>query len=168
MTTFGNNITACCIKNNFDDCQTFVKKAFIDVNLKHLKLISANSINLGRLLPQCLYYFYAYGKIRKRLGFTPENVIFSVPCGNCGNLTGGLIAKRLGLPVTFIAAQNKNCTLINYLKYGKYKPTKSVHTTSNAMDVGDPSNFKRIKFLYPSLDALKKMLRACIVVKTKL
>ena len=156
MTTFGNNITACSIKNNFDDCQTFVKKAFIDVNLKHLKLISANSINLGRLLPQSLYYFYAYGKIRKQLGFTPKNVIFSVPCGNCGNLTGGLIAKKLGLPVTFIAAQNKNRTLINYLKYGEYKPIKSVTTTSNAMDVGDPSNFKRINFLYPSLDALRK------------
>ena len=159
MTCFGNNITACCIKNNFDDCQTFVKKAFTDENLKHLKLISANSINLGRLLPQCLYYFYSYGLVTKRLGFSPKNIVFSVPCGNCGNLTGGLIAKKLGLPVTFIAAQNKNCTLINYLKYGIYKPLKSQKTYSNAMDVGDPSNFKRIQFLYPSLDIIRKEIK---------
>jgi len=162
MTTYGKNITAICIKNDFDQCQEFVKTSFTDDELKNLNLISANSINLGRLLPQCLYYFYAVKKVKEKLGYYPENITFSVPCGNCGNLTGGLIARKLGLKVNFVASQNKNSTFVNYLNSGNYNSIKSKRTLSNAMDVGDPSNFKRIKYLYPNLEDLKKVVRGFI------
>ena len=150
MTTFGENIVSYCIENNFDQCQTMVKKAFIDKDIE-INLISANSINLGRLLPQSIYYFYSYAQLKKKYGNkVVNNVVFSVPCGNCGNLTGGLIAKKMGLPVKFIASQNKNSVFVDYLNSGIYSPIISEKTYSNAMDVGDPSNVKRIDYLYNS------------------
>ena len=148
MTTYGDNITAYCIENNFDQCQSMVKKAFLDKNIK-VKLISANSINIGRLIPQSIYYFYAYALLKKKYGGSIiNNIVFSVPCGNCGNLTGGLIAKKMGLPVKFIACQNENSVFIDYIQSGLYAPIISKKTFSSAMDVGNPSNVKRIDYLY--------------------
>ena len=126
------------------------KKAFIDKDIK-INLISANSINLGRLLPQSIYYFYSYALLKKSLGGVINRpVLFSVPCGNCGNLTGGLIAKKMGLNVKFIACQNKNSVFIDYLNSGEYKSVVSEKTYSSATDVGNPSNVKRIDYLYNS------------------
>ncbi len=144
LTTLGKNITALEIDGTFDDCQKLVKTAFLDEELnKLLSLSSANSINIARLIPQSLYYFYTYSK------FDSAEVIFSVPSGNLGNLTGGLIAKQLGLPVKkFIAANNRNDVFEQYINTGQYLPRASIKTVSNAMDVGDPSNIKRILHLY--------------------
>ena len=146
FTTLGQNITALEVEGSFDDCQRLVKEAFVDkeVNAK-LTLTSANSINLARLLPQSFYYYNAFRQL-------PENakkVVFSVPSGNFGNLTAGLIAKKMGLPVTqFLAATNINDVVPEYLKTGVYRPRPSKSTVANAMDVGDPSNFARILDLY--------------------
>jgi len=146
LTTLGENITALEIKGTFDDCQALVKEAFLDDELnKKYHLSSANSINIARLIPQSFYYFEAYKQI-KRLG---KEVVFSVPSGNFGNLTAGLIAKRMGLPVKrFIAATNINKIVPEYLSSGIYLPKSSQATISNAMDVGSPSNFVRILDLY--------------------
>jgi threonine synthase len=150
MTTYGGNIVSYCIENNFDQCQTMVKRAFVDKCIE-INILSANSINLGRLIPQSIYYFYAYGLLKKKYGNSViNNTIFSVPCGNCGNLTGGLIAKQMGLPVKFIASQNKNSVFVDYLRSGFFSPILSNKTHSNAMDVGNPSNVKRIDYLYKS------------------
>ncbi|MEN9918162.1 MAG: threonine synthase [Bacteroidota bacterium] len=148
FTTLGQNITAIEIDGTFDDCQALVKAAFMDADLnKDLNLTSANSINVARFLPQAFYYFYAYAQL-KRIG-KAENVVVSVPSGNFGNLTAGLIAKRMGLPIKrFIAANNSNDIFYQYLQTGKYNPRPSVQTIANAMDVGDPSNFVRILDLY--------------------
>ncbi len=146
LTTMGGNITALEVDGTFDDCQRLVKEAFVDSDLnKKLVLTSANSINIGRLLPQIFYYFYAYYQLKDK----SKPVVISVPSGNFGNLTAGLIAKRMGLPVDrFIAAVNANDTFEKYLQTGEYTPQKSVETMSNAMDVGSPSNFTRIMELY--------------------
>ncbi|MCW0483537.1 threonine synthase [Gaoshiqia sediminis] len=146
--TLGQNITAIEIDGTFDDCQRLVKTAFLDSDLKNaLTLTSANSINVARFLPQAFYYFNAYACLREQ-GITGE-VVFSVPSGNFGNLTAGLFAKKMGLPVKrFIAANNENDIVYNYLQTGKYEPRTSVATIANAMDVGDPSNFARILDLY--------------------
>ncbi len=146
LTTMGGNITALEIKGTFDDCQKLVKKAFLDFDLvKNLSLTSANSINVARLIPQSFYYFYAYAQLKDKSSPT----IFSVPCGNFGNLTGGLIAKKMGLPVLkFIAATNQNDSVPKYLRTGIFKPQPMKKTISNAMDVGNPSNFIRILDLY--------------------
>ncbi len=146
--TRGANISALEIEGTFDDCQAMVKKAFRDGDLrKRMHLSSANSINIARLLPQTFYYFHAYSRL-KALGVSEDPVI-AVPSGNLGNLTAGLIAKRMGLPVRhFIAACNRNDAFPRYLKTGRYNPRKTVHTISNAMDVGDPGNFVRILELY--------------------
>ena len=148
LTTMGNNIKAFEIEGTFDDCQRLVKTAFLDKHLKSkFNLSSANSINIARLLPQSFYYFYAYGQVKKSLGTT--DVIFTVPSGNFGNLTAGLIAGKMGLPVKkYIAAVNSNTVFIEYLQGGIYKPRPAKKTLSNAMDVGDPSNFVRIEALY--------------------
>ncbi|MDR2955622.1 MAG: threonine synthase [Prevotella sp.] len=148
FTTLGQNITAIEIDGTFDDCQALVKKAFLDEELNgKLNLTSANSINVARFLPQSFYYFHAYAQL-KRQG-KEKNVVFCVPSGNFGNITAGLIAKRMGLPVKrFIAANNSNDIFYEYLQTGKYNPRPSVHTIANAMDVGDPSNFARILDLY--------------------
>lgn len=148
FTTLGQNIVALEIDGTFDDCQALVKSAFLDEELNlQLNLTSANSINVARFLPQSFYYFYAYAQLaRQNLA---NNVVISVPSGNLGNLTAGLFAKRMGLPVKrFIAANNRNDVFWEYLQSGKYSPRASVQTVANAMDVGAPSNFDRILDLY--------------------
>ena len=146
--TLGQNITALEVDGVFDDCQRLVKSAFMDAELNaHMRLTSANSINVARFLPQAFYYFYAYAQM-KRQGKADELVI-CVPSGNFGNLCAGLFAHRMGLPIKrFIAANNRNDIFYQYLQTGEYNPRPSVQTIANAMDVGDPSNFARILDLY--------------------
>ena len=138
-------------------CQALVKTAFLDEELnRKLNLTSANSINVARFLPQAFYYFHAYAQLAKQ--GKAGNVVFSVPSGNFGNITAGLIAKRMGLPVTrFIAANNSNDIFYKYLQTGEYNPRPSVQTIANAMDVGNPSNFVRVLDLYgKSLNEIKR------------
>ena len=148
FTTLGQNITAVEVDGVFDDCQALVKNAFMDEELKaHMKLTSANSINVARFLPQAFYYFNAYARM-KALGKS-DNMVVCVPSGNFGNITAALFGHRMGLPVKrFIAANNANDIFYNYLQTGKYEPKASRQTIANAMDVGDPSNFARIYDLY--------------------
>lgn len=148
LTTLGHNITALEIDGTFDDCQAIVKKAFLDKALnQQLRLSSANSINIARLIPQSLYYFEAFKQLQIAGNTLP--IVFSVPSGNFGNLTAGILAKKMGLPIQhMIAATNLNDIVPNYLKTGQYEPKTSVRTISNAMDVGNPSNFARLKDLY--------------------
>ena len=156
FTTLGQNITAIEVDGTFDDCQALVKSAFLDEELnKRLNLTSANSINVARFLPQSFYYFYAFAQLIK--AGKANDVVFSVPSGNFGNITAGLIAKRMGLPIKrFIAANNENDIFYQYLETGKYSPKASVQTIANAMDVGNPSNFVRVLDLYEkSLEAMK-------------
>jgi threonine synthase len=149
LTTLGHNITALEVDGTFDDCQAMVKKAFLDESLtSRFRLTSANSINISRLIPQSFYYFEAYKQL-------PEgsDVVFCVPSGNFGNLTAGLLAQRMGLPVRhFIAATNNNDVVPAYLQTGEYRPRPSRRTLSNAMDVGNPSNFARMRDLYHDLE----------------
>ncbi|MDD2960838.1 MAG: threonine synthase [Muribaculaceae bacterium] len=149
FTTLGQNITAIEVNGTFDDCQALVKNAFMDSDLNAaMKLTSANSINVARFLPQMFYYFYAYAQLAKR-GQDLNNIVFSVPSGNFGNICAGLIGKAMGLPIKrFIAANNRNDIFFKYLQTGKYEPKASISTIANAMDVGDPSNFVRILDLY--------------------
>ena len=146
LTTLDKNITALEIDGTFDDCQQMVKAAFVDGELKSkMNLSSANSINIARLIPQIFYYFEAYKQLP---GFDKE-VYISVPSGNLGNLTGGLIAKKMGLPVSkFIAATNSNNVFTEYVKSGRFVPRSSIKTFSNAMDIGNPSNLARINGLF--------------------
>jgi threonine synthase len=146
LTTLGKNITACEIQGTFDDCQAMVKKAFLDPDLKEsYQLSSANSINIARLIPQSFYYFEAYKQVKA----PGKEIVFSVPSGNFGNLTAGLMARHMGLPVNrFIAATNVNKVVPEYLDLGIYTPRPSIPTISNAMDVGNPSNFVRMLDLY--------------------
>jgi threonine synthase len=148
FTTLGHNITALEVDGCFDDCQSLVKAAFLDRDLnKHMRLTSANSINVARFLPQAFYYFYAYAQL-KMMG-KASDVVICVPSGNFGNITAGLFAKRMGLPIKrFIASNNRNDIFYQYLKTGVYTPKASVATIANAMDVGDPSNFARVLDLY--------------------
>jgi len=141
------NIRAIEIDGNFDDCQNLVKQAFNDVDLNHqLNLTSANSINISRLIPQTFYYFWAFSQLKKA---GKERVIFSVPSGNFGNLTAGLIAQRMGLPVKhFVAATNTNDVVPRYLDGEDFQPLPAKATLSNAMDVGNPSNWSRITELF--------------------
>jgi len=150
FTTLGQNITAIEVDGTFDDCQALVKNAFMDKELNEkMKLTSANSINVARFIPQAFYYFYAYAQLKKISEEAAKNMVVCVPSGNFGNITAGLIAKRMGLPIKrFIAANNKNDIFLEYLNTGKYNPRPSVATLANAMDVGDPSNFARILDLY--------------------
>jgi threonine synthase len=175
MASLGDNITALAMRGTFDDCQRLVKQAFADDDLRqHVWLTPANSINLGRLLPQVFYYF-----VLARLSGADVDVgpydrapawadvhggpIVSVPSGNFGNLTAGLIAKRIGLPVRkFVAATNVNDTVPQYLRTGEYHPKPSVRTVANAMDVGAPSNLERVQALYGSdIDALRRDIVGC-------
>ena len=158
FTTLGKNITAIEVDGVFDDCQALVKSAFMDEELnKHMKLTSANSINVARFLPQAFYYFNAYARM-KELGKS-ENMVVCVPSGNFGNITAALFGHRMGLPVKrFIAANNANDIFYNYLQTGKYEPKASRQTIANAMDVGDPSNFARIYDLYHGDHALVSSL----------
>lgn len=148
FTTLGRNITALEIDGCFDDCQALVKRAFLDEELNEkMFLTSANSINLARFLPQSFYYFYAYAQLKK-MG-KADNIVISVPSGNFGNITAGLFAQEMGLPIKrFIAANNRNDIFFNYLQTGNFEPKASVCTIANAMDVGNPSNFARILDLY--------------------
>ncbi|MCC6516721.1 MAG: threonine synthase [Chitinophagales bacterium] len=146
FTTLGANITAIEIDGTFDDCQALVKQAFLDKELNEkLTLSSANSINIARLIPQSFYYFYAY----KQLDDKSLPLYFSVPSGNFGNLTAGLFAKKMGLPITkMIAANNSNDIFTIYHETGVFEPKRSVQTLSNAMDVGNPSNFARMMDIF--------------------
>lgn len=147
LTTNGHNIRALEVDGTFDDCQALVKQAFNDEDLKgHLRLTSANSINIARLIPQTFYYFWAYAQLRAQ-GI--HKVVFSVPSGNFGNIGAGLLARKMGLPVHhFIAATNVNDTVPRFLSTGRYEPRPSVQTLSNAMDVGNPSNWVRIQDMF--------------------
>jgi threonine synthase len=146
FTTLGQNITAIEVDGTFDDCQKLVKQAFLDTSLRNkFFLTSANSINIARLIPQSFYYFYAYAKVARR----NKPVVFSVPSGNFGNLTGGLFARAMGLPIhQFVAATNVNDVVPEYLKTQTFSPRPSSQTISNAMDVGNPSNFARMLDLF--------------------
>ena len=157
LTTLGRNITALEIEGTFDDCQALVKKAFLDKDIKgKMRLSSANSINIARLIPQSFYYFEAY----KQIPTKEKDVVFAVPSGNFGNLTAGVFAKKMGLPVKhFLACTNKNDIIPNYLESGVYVPRPSVRTMSNAMDVGDPSNFGRLKNIYSGLGSTWNNMR---------
>lgn len=148
FTTLGRNITAIEVDGNFDDCQRLVKSAFLDEELNaNLLLTSANSINVARFLPQAFYYFSAYAQLKAK--GRGEEMVVCVPSGNFGNITAGLIAHRMGLPIKrFIAANNANDIFYNYLLSGVYSPKASIQTIANAMDVGDPSNFARVLDLY--------------------
>ena len=148
FTTLGKNIVALEVDGTFDDCQELVKSAFMDEELNlQLNLTSANSINVARFLPQSFYYFHAYAQLLKQK--VQDNIVFSVPSGNLGNLTAGLFAKKMGLPISrFIAANNKNDVFFKYLQTGDYNKKPSVQTVANAMDVGAPSNFDRIIDMY--------------------
>jgi threonine synthase len=156
LTTLGENITALEVSGTFDDCQHMVKEAFMDQSLTgHINLSSANSINIGRLYPQSFYYIWAYNQMK--LNYHQDKMVFCTPSGNFGNLTAGLIAKKMGLPVNqFIAATNINDVIPEYLLSGNFKPRPSKETYSNAMDVGNPSNFARMMELYPKLEEMKK------------
>lgn len=146
FTTLGQNVTALEVEGTFDDCQRLVKQAFLDDELrKQHFLTSANSINIARLIPQSFYYFRAFAQLQEQ----ERPVVFSVPSGNFGNLTGGLLAKRMGLPVhQFIAATNVNDVVPEYLDTNRFTPRASKQTISNAMDVGNPSNFTRMLDLF--------------------
>ena len=145
LTTLGQNITALEVNGVFDDCQDMVKKAFLDEELTHKNLTSANSINIARWLPQMFYFFFAY----KQLKSANKPLLFSCPSGNFGNICAGILAKKLGLPIQhFVAATNLNDTVPQFLVAGNYNPKPSVATISNAMDVGNPSNFIRIQEMY--------------------
>ena len=146
LTTLGQNITALEVDGTFDDCQDMVKKAFLDDELTStMQLTSANSINVARWLPQLFYFMFAY----KQLKNSSQEIVFSVPSGNFGNVCAGMIAQKLGLPIKhFIASNNENNVVTRYLKSNSYEPKPSVQTVSNAMDVGNPSNFIRIQTIY--------------------
>jgi threonine synthase len=150
FTTLGKNITALEIDGTFDDCQRLVKSAFLDAELNEkLILTSANSINVARFLPQAFYYFNAYARLLEKGVLENRELIFSVPSGNLGNITAGLFAREMGMPATkFIASNNANNVVFDYLKTGNYQSRPSVETLANAMDVGAPSNFARILDLY--------------------
>ena len=146
LTTLGRNITALEVHGVFDDCQDMVKRAFLDDDLtSKMQLTSANSINVARWLPQLLYFIFTYKQIHKK----HEDIVFSVPSGNFGNVCAGMMAQQLGLPIHhFIASNNENNVVTEFLKTQLYKPKPSVQTISNAMDVGNPSNFIRIQEIY--------------------
>lgn len=146
LTTLGQNITALEVNGTFDDCQDMVKTAFLDDELtSQMQLTSANSINVARWLPQMFYFIFAYKQLHKKF----EDIVFSVPSGNFGNICAGMMAQKLGLPVKhFIASNNENNVVTLYLKSKLFEPKPSIQTISNAMDVGNPSNFIRIQEIY--------------------
>ena len=161
ITCKGDNIYAIEIQGNFDDCQSLVKRAFKDKNLrKQINISSANSINIGRWLPQSIYYFILFKELSK-ININ-HKINISVPSGNFGNICAGLIAMKMGLNINnFIAATNINDTIPRYLKTGKYSPGKTIRTISNAMDVSDPNNFPRIEHIFDNnFQKLKNKIRA--------
>jgi len=157
LTTLGQNIKALEVKGTFDDCQAMVKNAFLDEELtSNMQLTSANSINVARWLPQMFYFMFAY----KQLHNTYKDIVFSIPSGNFGNICAGMMAQQLGLPIKhFVASNNENKIVTDYLQTKTYNPKPSVQTISNAMDVGDPSNFIRIQEIYNNnFETLKENL----------
>ena len=157
LTTLGQNITALEVDGTFDDCQDMVKKAFLDVDLtSQLELTSANSINVARWLPQMFYFMFAY----KQLKALDKPIVFSVPSGNFGNICAGMVAQKLGFPIEhFIASNNANNVVTRFLETNTYNPQPSIQTISNAMDVGNPSNFIRIQALHDNdINKLKSNL----------
>lgn len=157
LTTLGQNITALEVDGVFDDCQDMVKQAFLDHSITdHIQITSANSINVARWLPQMFYFFFAYQQLHKQ----HENIVFSVPSGNFGNICAGFMAQQLGLPIHhLIAANNRNKVVTTYLESEVYEPLPTIQTLSNAMDVGNPSNFIRIQEIFKNdFDALKTNL----------
>lgn len=163
MATLGGNVSAVRVPGTFDDCQRLVKSAFVDARLAPLNLSSANSINIGRLLPQSVYYFASW----LQTAGPGDEAVFSVPSGNLGNITAGVIAQKMGLPVArFVAASNVNDVLPEYLRSGIYRARPSIATLSNAMDVGDPSNFPRLLDLHGhSYDALRHNVEGVVVTE---
>ena len=172
------NVRAYAVAGSFDDCHRLTREAYANSDLRRtMRLTSANSVNVGRLLPQSVYYFHAVAQLQTLAaqgsngaqgsnvvqGFSPANVIFSTPSGNFGNLTAGLMAKRAGLPIAqFVAATNANDVVPAYLETGRFEPRPSTATLSNAMDVGHPSNFERMRWLYHSdLDAMRRDVSGC-------
>ena len=153
LTTLGKNIFSLEVDGSFDDCQNLVKKAFLDTTItKKINLSSANSINIARLIPQSFYYFNAFAKMNN-----PESLVISVPSGNFGNLTAGIMSKYMGLPIVkFIASTNANKTVSDFLINGYYSPSKTIQTISTAMDVGDPSNIKRIIDIYTDIENISE------------
>lgn len=161
FTTLGGNIHPIAVKGSFDNCQQLVKTAFNDTSLRQSMLLtSANSINICRLLPQMFYYFYGFAQL-SNLTDKIDNVVVSVPCGNLGNLTAGLLAKRMGLPVKrFVAANNKNNVFTEYLSNGHFLPRVSIRTIAPGMDVGNPSNFSRIMDMFDGdYHTISKLIR---------
>lgn len=156
LTTLGQNITALEVDGVFDDCQEMVKTAFLDSTLSELNLTSANSINIARWLPQMFYYFIAYRSLKSK----NKKLVFSVPSGNFGNICAGIMGKQMGLPIDhFIASTNVNDAVPRYLETGTYDPQPTIQTISNAMDVGNPSNFARIQKIFNNdLVKMKKNL----------
>lgn len=156
LTSLGGNVQALEVNGTFDDCQMLVKKAFSDRELSGEEgLTSANSINIARLIPQSLYYFWAWGQIQKLR--PAARVVFSVPSGNFGNICAGAFAQKMGLPIEkLVASVNDNCVFADYLKTGKFEPALSKATLSNAMDVGNPSNFARIEALFGGFNGIRK------------
>lgn len=157
LTTLGQNITALEVDGTFDDCQKMVKTAFLDeILLGKMQLTSANSINVARWLPQLFYFLFAYKQVKSN----GKEIVFSVPSGNFGNICAGIVTQKLGMPVKhFVAATNVNDTVPNFMKTGEYLPKPSTATISNAMDVGDPSNFIRIQHLFQNnFDTLSRHL----------
>jgi threonine synthase len=157
LTTLCKNITALEVIGTFDDCQDMVKNAFLDKDLtNYMQLTTANSINVARWLPQLFYFFFAYKQLKQK----HNNIVFSIPSGNFGNICAGMMAQQLGLPIThFIASNNENSVVTKYLQTQLYQPKPSVQTISNAMDVGNPSNFIRIQEIYKNnFNALKENL----------
>jgi threonine synthase len=154
LTTLGQNITALEVDGVFDDCQDMVKQAFLDSELKYKNLTSANSINIARWLPQMFYFFFAYKALKKY----DKHLVVSCPSGNFGNICAGILAKKLGLPIEhFVASTNVNDTVPQFLENGIYDAKPSIATISNAMDVGNPSNFVRIQEMYNNdLEEFKK------------
>lgn len=164
MTSLGENIQAIEVDGSFDDCQRLVKQAFCDEELKkRVQLSSANSINIARLLPQMVYYFWMYKNLKRLPGIEEKDIVVSVPSGNLGNLTAGLIAQQMGLPIKrFIAAHNANKTFPEFMDGKPFVERPSIETLANAMDVGAPSNFERIMTLMgDDRDRLKGRLLAC-------
>ncbi len=161
MATLGGNVTAVRVWGDFDDCQRLVKQAFLDRRLTDLRLSSANSINIGRLLPQTFYYVRAWLSVTADVH---DSVVFSVPSGNLGNVTAGVLSAAMGVPMAgLIAATNINRTLDDYLASGSYRPRPSVATMSSAMDVGDPSNLPRLVALGPTLEGLRERVKVSVV-----
>ena len=158
FTTLGQNITALEVEGVFDDCQSIVKEAFKDESLnKKYFLTSANSINVARLLPQTFYYFIAFARLKNLLG--DRKWVVCVPSGNFGNLTAGILARMMGLPIKrFIAANNRNNVVWEFLQSGNFQPRKSVETPANAMDVGDPSNFERMMDIFKTHENMRNLI----------